>query len=122
MSKSKPKSATKFIDHFDHQDFKPTVTTEKFDKYGDPISDSDVKSFAEIINVDIGKGQNQRKYAIMTFNNVPYDPIGIDSHRESKLRLELKATSKETFEYYLLYLRSRNGLYFTRSQRSFING
>jgi len=43
------------------------------------------------------------------------------SHRENYLRMSYTGVSKETFDYYMMYLKTRNALYMTRSQRSFIN-
>ena len=74
-----------------------------------------------IINQD-KSGQKNIKYTILVYNNQPYDPYGTDSHRESKLNLILKPVSSQTYDYYTTYLRTKNSLYMTRAQRSFING
>lgn len=86
-------------------------------KLGRPINDGEEKVFTKSIS-----SKNQTKYAILILNNQPYDPYGVDSHRESKLNLELKQVSLETYNYYVSYLRTKNSLYMTRAQRSFING
>lgn len=111
----------KFVDSYNFKDFEKDIKEQKFNKNGEVAVDSE-KVFAQATSIDIGKNKNQVKYQIMTFNNNPYDPMGIDSHRESNLRIELKSTSKQAFDYYLLYLQTKNNLYLTRSQRSYING
>jgi hypothetical protein len=90
-------------------------------KLGRPISDESEKIFAKTIG-NTNSIPSQNKYAILVFNNQPYDPYGIDSHRESTLSLSLKQVSKQTHDMYVSYLKSKNSLYMTRAQRSFING
>lgn len=61
------------------------------------------------------------KYFIRTFNNVPFDPHGPESGRQIWNRTQLKSVSKITFEYYNTYLGTRNRLYLTKANRSYIN-
>ncbi len=91
-------------------------------KLGRPVADKSERTFAKIITTDVGQGRIQNKYIILTFNSQPYDPYGADSHRESNLRLEYKTVSQQTHNYYVSYLKTKNSLYMTRAQRSFING
>jgi len=93
-----------------------------FNKVGRPTDGNNELVFAKTISVDIGNNQNQTKYFILIYKNQPYDPYGADSHRESNLKLELKSVSQQTYNYYISYLKTKNSLYMTRSQRSFING
>lgn len=65
---------------------------------------------------------NFKKHYVLTYNNNLYDPIGADSHRQNQLPLKLKEVSQDTFDYYCQYLKTKNKLHLTRSQRSFING
>lgn len=88
----------------------------KYNKYGQEAQEGD-KVFAEHVD-----GSKQKVYSVLTYNNSLYDPLGTDSHRESKLNTVLKKTDKATFDYYLHYLKNRNKIYITRAQRSFING
>lgn len=95
---------------------------EVFNKHGEtPKSDKD-KIFAKFLKIELGNGDVQRKYFVITNNNAPYDPNGIDSHREATLNLQLKATSQRTFDYYVAYLKTRNPIHMTKAQRSYING
>lgn len=102
----------------------PKRTRQEFlyNKIGQTTTDAKEKTFAKFTEADVGKNKTQKKYYISVYNNVPYDPYGIDSHRESYLKTSLKTVSKQTFDYYILYLQTRNSLYMTRAQRSFING
>lgn len=94
---------------------------QMYDKSGVLTSESD-KIFGKILSVDLGDGKTQRKFFLRTYNNIPLDPLGPESRREIWGRTELKAVSEQTFLYYLMYLKTKNGLYFTRTQRSYING
>lgn len=109
----------KFINSSDNIDDidKKEIYEIKLNKLGRPIENDSEKIFAKIIS-----SNNQTKYAILIFNNQPYDPYGVDSHRESNLRLDLKQVNSQAYNYYVSYLKTRNQLYMTRAQRSFING
>lgn len=91
-------------------------------KIGRPVLCDEEKVFAKTVSVVMSQGQIQTKYAILIYNNQPYDPYGADSHRESNLRLELKPVSQQTYNHYTSYLKTKNSLHMTRAQRSFING
>jgi hypothetical protein len=101
---------------------KKEISELSINKIGRQVTDESERVFAKMITADIGDGRIQMKYVILAFNNQPYDPYGADSHRESNLRLEYKTVSKQTYDYYVSYLKSKNSLYMTRAQRSFING
>jgi hypothetical protein len=93
----------------------------KFNKLGNLITNDNELVFSSETHIFIDDFNKQTKYQVLTHNNKPYDPYGIDSHREKNLDLKLKNVNKDTFEYYLRYLQSKNSLYMTRAQRSFIN-
>jgi hypothetical protein len=100
---------------------KKVVITSCYNKLGKLISENNEVIFAQMSSIQIDNKSTQNKFLVLVHNNKPYDPYGIDSHRESNLPLVLKAVNKETFTYYLKYLESKNSLYMTRAQRSFIN-
>lgn len=104
-----------------HGNVRPVVETV-FNKSGTNISNGGERAFAKALTIDMGKGKDQVKYFICTHNNAPYDPNGPDSHREIWLHTELKSVSQQTFDFYVLYLKTKNSLYMTKTQRSFING
>jgi len=108
----------------EHKDFKtgtdPSRTSESFDRAGNPTINKKEKTFAKIDLVEGGA----RAHYIQTFNNALYDPNnGMYSHREDNTNFELKykKVSRETFDFYMLFLKTKNSLYFTRAQRSFLN-
>jgi hypothetical protein len=88
----------------------------KYNKVGQETQ-GDEKVFAEVV-----EGSVQKLYRVLTFNNVLYDPLGTDSHREKTINTVLKKTDKATFDYYMHYLKDRNRIYITRAQRSYIDG
>lgn len=112
----------KFVESLSKEDFVIQSHEELFSKLGKPPSGVKDKVFAKFTKIELGNGDVQKKYYITTCNNIPYDPSGIDSHRESTLDLKLKSVSQKTFDGYVLYLQTRNPIYMTNAQRSFING
>lgn len=110
----------KFIESYSKKDFQPLTEEYIFNKHGNNCSGKD-KIFAKFIDTTLNDGTKQQKYLIATFNNAPYDPKGTDSHRESSLDIKLKSVNKAAFDYYMLYLKTKNSLYMTRAQRSYIN-
>jgi len=111
----------KFVESYSKKDFMPEIVEESFDKDGNTLTNQKDKIYARYIETKLANGTAQTKYLIATFNNVPYDPKGIDSHREANLDIKLKSVSKQSFDYYMLYLKTKNTLYMTRAQRSYIN-
>jgi hypothetical protein len=97
---------------------KKDVFEINLNKLGRPIDSKEERVFAK----SVASFGQPSKYAILVFNNQPYDPYGADSHRESNLRLELKQVSQQTHTHYISYLKTKNQLYMIRTQRSFING
>jgi hypothetical protein len=110
----------KFVEQFKKEDFVKPSESSMVDRIGIETND-EKKAFAKSIIIDLGDTR-QVKYFVRTHNNVPYDPNGPYSHRETYLRTELKTVSKDTFENYTTYLKTKNQLYMTKAQRSFING
>lgn len=112
----------KFIEsHLEVQDSK-TSTQHLFNVKGNIVSDDNEKIWAKTLVIDLGHNEFQHQYFIRTYNNIPLDPMGPESRRDIWIRTELKPVSQPTFDYYILYLKSKNGLYMTRANRSFING
>ena len=87
-----------------------------FNKNGLEISSDKEKIFAKII-----ESEKNNQYLIKTYNNEIYDPMGINSNRERFLQTKLKRESKDTFDFYLIYLQTNNSIYLTRANRRFIN-
>lgn len=112
----------KFVESFKKDDFVKPSTEINIDKLGNETDNAKEQIFARVLAIDLGNNVVQNKYFLRTHNNVPYDPNGPYSHRETYLKTELKTVSKQTFDYYVMYLKTKNPIYMTRAQRSFING
>jgi hypothetical protein len=112
----------KFIEQLNKEDLNSNTVENLFDIKGYPLSDKDEKIFARALSIDIGKNKTQKQFFIRTYNNTPLDPLGPEARREIWIRTELKSVSQKTFDYYIKYLQTKNSLYMTRTQRSYING
>jgi len=86
-----------------------------FNKNGTVASNKD-KVYAKIL-----ESQKDKLYFIKTYQNQPFDPMGSNATRESYLETKLKKVSKDTFDFYLIYLQTKNSIYLTRTNRRFIN-
>lgn len=94
------------------QNPQPNIVEYEYNIRGE-IAEKDEKVFAKTIN---------NKHYIRTFNNVPLDPFGPEAGRQIWNRTSLKSVSKTTFENYNNYLLTRNRLFLTKTNRSYING
>lgn len=112
----------KYDESFSPKDLEFPKKETVFDKTGSPVISAKEKVFAKVIQAtDPHSGSTQSKYYIRTHDSMPYDPNGMHSHRDRWLNTSLKNVKKETFDFYMLFLKTRNSLYMTRTQRSFIN-
>ena len=64
---------------------------------------------------------NRDYYYIRVHQNVPYDPLGAYSKREQYLETEMEQVSKVTFDFYMLYLKTKNSIYMTRARRGLLD-
>jgi len=87
-----------------------------FNRKGHNTLNAKEKVFAKVV-----KAEKASQYYISTHNNEIYDPMGINSNRERYLETKLKKVSKDTFDFYLIYLQTNNSIYLTRANRRFIN-
>jgi hypothetical protein len=86
-----------------------------FNKNGTKASIKD-KVYAKYI-----ESEKETVYFIKTYQNQPFDPMGSNSSREKYLETKFKKVSKDTFDFYLIYLQTNNSIYLTRTNRRFIN-
>ncbi len=111
----------KFIDSHDQKITKQS--TEAFFNIRGQLTDGEnEKVFSKSLSIDLGGGKIQNKYFVRVFNNLPLDPFGSEAGREIWNRTELKSVSESTFENYNNYLLTRNRLFLTKVNRSYING
>jgi hypothetical protein len=95
---------------------KSKVTKEvNFNRNGSVANTKD-KVYAKITN-----SNGRDTYHIKTYQNQPFDPIGSNENRQKYLETKFKTVSKDTFDFYLIYLQTNNSIYLTRTTRRFIN-
>lgn len=111
----------KFIDSHDQKITKES-NEKKFNIRGEETDIDNDKIFSKTISIDLGNNHIQNKYYIRIFNNIPLDPFGPESRREIWNRTDLRAVSKLTFENYNNYLTTKNRIFLTKTNRSYIDG
>ncbi len=87
-----------------------------FNKDGLVSKSATETKFAKVI----GK-ENKYTYYIRIHQGSPYDPLGPYGHRENYLETALKKVSRNTFDFYVMYLKTNNSIYLTRAQRGYLN-
>jgi hypothetical protein len=60
-------------------------------------------------------------YYIKIYQSTPFDPMGPYGRRERNLDTEMRKVSKNTFDFYMTYLKTNNSIYLTKAQRGFLN-
>ena len=66
--------------------------------------------------------KNQREsYYIRVHQSVPYDPMGTYGKRSAWIETKMQPVSKSTFDFYMMYLQTKNSLYMTRARRGLTN-
>tara|TARA_B110000211_G_C14092107_1_gene559760 strand:+ start:787 stop:1155 length:369 start_codon:yes stop_codon:yes gene_type:complete len=121
----------KYVEKYSKNDDKQKSDTKSYGVYGEVLQDQeqgvsnpkdqDSIVYAKYKFIDLGE-KVQKKFFVLTSNGNLLDPRGTDSHRIKTINKELKTTSKQTFDYYIKYLQSKNTLFLRRAERSFING
>lgn len=111
----------KFIDSHEKKISKESVES-LFNKKGEPTDGIGEKVFSKSLGIDLGDKKVQNRYFIRVYNNMPLDPYGPEANRDIWNRTELKQVSNSTFESYNNYLSTRNKIFWTKANRSFING
>mgnify|MGYP001269397204 FL=1 len=97
-------------------------TTKLFNVNGQLVSDENKEEvFGKHVKIEFESGDCQNQFYVMCKGSELYDPQGMDSHRRN-LNLGLRKVNQNVFDMYMMYLNTNNKLYFTKSNRSFING
>jgi hypothetical protein len=109
----------KFINNSNDMPIENKKDTTAFDKAGLLVISSKEKSYAKVVASP--ENPERETYYIKTHKHEPYDPWGMHSHREQYLDTVFRRVSKSTFDFYMMFLKTKNFLYMTRAQRSFIN-
>lgn len=112
------------MEYFNSEDdfVQTSITTRTFyDKDGLEIAD-EKKSVAQVLHQKNRRDKQQlRKYFIFTVNGSIYDPQGVDGNKKKNMTFLLKQVDQAIFDFYMLYLTTKNSIYFTRAQRGLIN-
>ena len=108
----------KYINKSDQVPAGGRLEETSFDKTGSEVINKKEKSCAKIVRMT-NRSENRQKYHIKTYQSSLYVPWGIHSHREEYIETKFQEVSKDTFDFYMLFLKTRNSLYMTRAQRSF---
>lgn len=91
-----------------------------FGKTGNLLEDNEkhkLPHYAKIIQSSEGK----ETYFIRIYQSTPFDPMGPYGRRERNLDTQIKRVSRNTFDYYMTYLKTNNSIYLTKAQRGFLN-
>tara|TARA_B100000902_G_scaffold284953_1_gene270962 strand:- start:11920 stop:12258 length:339 start_codon:yes stop_codon:yes gene_type:complete len=111
----------KYVENYTSKHDNKNSDKKSYNAFGESVTDTEDIVYAEYKAIDLGE-RVQKKFFVLTSNGTLFDPRGTDSHRANKIRKELKSTSKQTFDYYIKYLQTKNTLFMRRAERSFING
>lgn len=106
----------KYIDSND--EIEPNSKTEfLFNKSGRNSESAKEKVFGKVV------AKNDKSYYyIRVHQSVPYDPMGTYAKREQYLETKMSPVSKATFDFYMLYLQTKNSIYMTKARRGLTNG
>ena len=91
-----------------------------FDKTGNVLHDEEkhkLQHYAKLVQSAEGK----ETYYIRIYQSTPFDPMGPYGRRERNLDTDIKRVSKNTFDFYMTYLKTNNSIYLTKAQRGFLN-
>ena len=111
----------KYVDQYTTDQERKVSTSALYNKDGNIITDDAETVYAKYVAVDMN-GRTQKKFFVLTSNGSLFDPLGTDGHRERTIKKELRSTSKQTFDYYVNYLKTRSGIILRRAERSYIDG
>lgn len=106
------------VNYVDQSDFKVADDKEEmlFNRNGVKTTNTKEKIYTKVI-----ANNDALSYYIKTYQNSPFDPLGSYAKRENYVETKFKKVSKNTFDFYMMYLKTNNSIYMTRAQRSFIN-
>ncbi len=89
-----------------------------FDKNGVLTEEDETPSlYGKVVYLD----DKASSYHVKVFQNALYDPLGPYGRREKYLETSFKKVSKNTFDFYMMYLKTNNSIYLTKAQRGFLN-
>lgn len=95
-----------------------------FDRAGNTLSGEakhKVPHFAKKLIQPSREGEAKVTFYIRTHQAALFDPNGPYGRRERTLDTKMKQVSKNTFDFYITYLKTNNSIYLTKAQRGFLN-
>ena len=95
-------------------------TVAHFGKTGNVLEEDEKHKFphyAKCVTEDNGK----QTHYIRIYQSTPFDPMGPYGRRERNLDTDMKRVSKNTFDFYVTYLKTNNSIYLTKASRGFLN-
>lgn len=93
------------------------VFYSRFGKTGDEITSHKEKVYAQILH-----GETDDQYYVRQFQGSPYDPFGTNSNRERFIETKMRKVSQAIFDFYMVYLKTKNSIYLTKASRGMLNG
>ena len=87
-----------------------------FNKSGQNLDSPKEKVYGKVI-----ANNGKEHYYIRVHQSVPFDPMGTYAKREQYVESKLQNVSKSTFDFYMMYLKTKNTIYMTRARRGLTN-
>lgn len=86
-----------------------------FNRDGKEVCGENEKFFAKTIEEN-----GRSSYYVRTHDSLLFDPIGTHSMKKN-MDVTMNKVSKGTFDFYMMYLNTKNNQYLTRAERGFLN-
>lgn len=116
------KTKTTFVSDADYQIPQDEGSYEQtFNKNGEDQTEQKESFFAKIVGKSVGN-KPSTCYYIRVHDSTLFDPTGTNSFRVKYLDTKMRKVSKTAFDYYMIYLKTKNSIYLTKAQRSFLDG
>lgn len=88
-----------------------------FNRYGDKMDDESISmAFAYILQSD----NHGNVYYIVTHNGAPYDPLSANRKLPAS-EYKYRKVNRDAFDFYMMYLKTNNKVYFIKANREYIN-
>lgn len=95
--------------------------THLFGRTGLELTGEDKYKQQHLAKIVTQESNDRTAYYISTHNGTLFDPQGPYGKRRRVLETKMKKVSKNTFDFYMTYLKTNNTIYLTKAQRGFLN-
>jgi hypothetical protein len=92
-----------------------------FDKTGNVLKGEAEHKIPHYAKKIYNTATDRETYYIRIHAGAPLDPNGPYGRRERNLDTNMKRVSKNTFDFYITYLKTNNSIYLTKANRGFLN-